>query len=126
MIKAVTGGIYVAADKTYWLSGSGIDDLTQREILPYGAARRSSSNLPGSRDVMWMGHRGLVVGTEEGNAAAVQSAAVTVDEYADAATIAREQNSLRQLLVVGRNPLNISALAAQDFLDIEVVRHAEQ
>lgn len=55
-------GIYVVADKTYWLTGIGTDGMAMPELLPYGAVARSSGRFPHDSRVFWLSEKGLVIG----------------------------------------------------------------
>lgn len=123
LVAGVAGGMYVVCDRTYWLAGSGPDDLTFREILPYGGARRSLARHPGNKSVIWFGDMGQVIGDEQGNVIEQHAAHVLPGAYHYGATIVREQDSLRQIVSVVTAPSDSSVLPAQDFLDAEIIRH---
>lgn len=141
LVIPMTGGLYVVCDKTYWLEGTGPGDFKERELLPYGGARRSSTRLPHSEDAMWFSDRGLVIGDANGTIKPVQSENVLPGAFLDGATLIREQNSIKQAIAVVRNPtdpatlpavapapvraqdVTSSQLSASDFMTVEIVPH---
>lgn len=62
-------GIYVAADKTYWLPNEGVI----ADVLPYGAVPGTEFAYPDKTVVGWFGAKGFVLGTPSGEAQAVMS-----------------------------------------------------
>ena len=65
-------GIYVVADKTYWLTGIGTDGMTMLDVLPYGAVARSGGSFPQDSRVFWLSTKGLVIGDGAGQVKNVQ------------------------------------------------------
>ena len=53
---AISGqnGIYVVADKTYWIPDEG----AVADVLPYGAVSGTAFSLPNSSEVGWFGAEG--------------------------------------------------------------------
>jgi hypothetical protein len=106
-------GVYVAADKTYWLADDAL-----REVLPYGAAVSSALHLPDSPSVAWYGERGLVIGDPTGSAQAVQADSVACEPGAAAALLMREENGLRQLVANVSDPRQTIA-GVRTFFELE-------
>lgn len=116
-------GVYVAtADKTYWLSGLDVDQLERVvELLPYGAVEGSAAHIENSNDIAWFSTRGLVIGSQDGQAKNVQEATVAVGPAQIGATLYREQDGMRQL-VAAVSGAQESRAAANSFMTMEVVR----
>ena len=116
-------GVYVAtAHKTYWLSGLDVDQVERvAELLPYGAVEGSATRIENSNDIAWFSSRGLVIGTQDGQAKNVQEDAVAVEPAATGATLFREQDGMRQL-VSSLAGAQTSRAAADSFMTMEVVR----
>ena len=62
-------GIYVAADKTYWLPNEG----PIADVLPYGAVPGTEFSHPDKTLVGWFGEKGLVLATPSGEVQAVMN-----------------------------------------------------
>ena len=93
-------GVYVAtADKTYWLSGLDVDQVERMvELLPYGAVDGSATRIENSNDIAWFSARGLVVGSQDGQAKNMQEENVAVGVAQVGATLYREQDGMRQIV----------------------------
>jgi hypothetical protein len=74
--NAISGqnGIYVVADKTYWIPDEG----TIVDVLPYGGVAGTAFTIPNSSSVGWFGTKGVVIGDIQGNVKAVMSDAITL------------------------------------------------
>lgn len=65
-------GIFVAADKTYFIAGGDPASAEAvREVLPYGAVPGTEFAMPDNVVVGWMGAKGFVMATPDGAAKAV-------------------------------------------------------
>lgn len=125
LIKAVTNGFYVASDRTYWFGGTDANDFEQREVLPFGAARYSASNLLDSIGILWLSDRGLITAENDGKVRIVQDNYVRPNITELGATFVREQDSLTQYVSVGRSTPYASPLSATDYWDAEIERKAQ-
>ena len=65
-------GIYVAADKTYWLPNEGVI----ADVLPYGAVPGTEFSLPDKSVVGWFGTKGFVLASPSGEVQAVMTESV--------------------------------------------------
>ncbi len=76
---SVEGGLYLAADQTYFIPGDlgNVQDVI-RDILPYGAVPGTEFTLPGDTGVGWFGERGFVLADKAGGAAEASSDNVDV------------------------------------------------
>ncbi|TXH48366.1 MAG: hypothetical protein E6Q97_24935 [Desulfurellales bacterium] len=94
-------GVYVAADKTYWISGRDLAVPEQiLDTLPYGAITGSEFYHPSTTDVGWYSEMGLVIGTAKGEAKAVQESNVAVDTSASATSLLREVDGVSTVITV--------------------------
>jgi hypothetical protein len=72
-------GLYVVADKTYWLAGSDLKDVQMiQDVLPYGGVPGTEFKVPFSSKVGWFGEMGVVIGSTDGQAEAVMANNVDV------------------------------------------------
>jgi len=73
------GGVYVAADKTYFIPGDlGNVESTILDVLPYGAVPGTVFTHPAKTIVGWFGARGFVLADTQGGAEAVMTENVNV------------------------------------------------
>lgn len=125
LVEPVDSGVFLAADKTYWMSDllTGSDGL--REVLPYGAVPGSSQQLPaqkqGQRQVCWHSSRGLVIGSNDGTARALQDDVLTFSDAASGASLYRERDGMRHV-ITSRFGAEPSVAAAASFMEAEVIR----
>lgn len=121
VLEACDSGLFIVADKTYWLNGDPENaTLTtvnhNRGVLGSGGSFRSS----GVEKCFWMSDHGLVVGTA-GAVELAQDEHVFMPLAAAGASLFRESDGTRQVMasVFGATQ---SVTAASSFMDAEVVR----
>ncbi len=72
-------GVYVVADKTYWVSGTRMSKSEMVvDVLPYGGVRGTSFQHPNGKDVGWFGDKGFVIGNTGGEVSAPMSEVVSI------------------------------------------------
>lgn len=77
LVAPVQGGLYVVADKTYFLSGADIQQAeAMREVYPYSGVAGTVFKHPTKTAVGWMGNRGIVLGDPMGQVAELSAEAV--------------------------------------------------
>lgn len=113
VVEPCEAGVFVCADRTYWLAGD-LAATTQQAVLPYGGVAGSGHQQRGSDDVLrafWVSPHGLVVGTPDGSAKAVQEAALKFSGAARAATLYREGRGIDQAIFTrqGIEPLTTAS-----------------
>jgi len=124
VMEPVEGGIWIVSDKTEFYAGNGPEDFRPVQKLAYGAIYGTSQVLP-SKDAVWYSTKGVVMGSKDGQATNLQEQNVAPDSGSVGASLIREQDGLRQMVVSVRDP-NVSPLAASSFLEMEVIRKAAQ
>ena len=69
IVVSAQTGIYVAADKTYWIPGD-IGDIQGQvvDVLPYGAVPGTEFSFPDNSRVGWFGAEGVVIADTTGQA----------------------------------------------------------
>jgi hypothetical protein len=122
LLEPADNGVYLVADKTYWLAGKDPDKAELREVLPYGAVEGTGGRMEAGNDVWWFSTRGVVVGNEAGEVNNIQEETVSVEAAQTGATLYREQDGMRQLVssLFGTDETNRAAAAS--YIDAEVVR----
>lgn len=105
VVRPVKGGVYVVADRTYWLSADLKADLLP--LLPYGALPGSDGRRPDQKGAYWLSDRGLVMADEAGNVKNVQEARLSLAGGTRGATLLRERNGSTHILTArtGAKPL---------------------
>lgn len=122
VVEPVDAGVFVCADKTYFLEGGNpADAAALREVLPYGGVEGTGGRNKQSKDVFWFSERGLVIGDERGQAKNVQEQAVAVGRAASGAQLYRDQNGVRQI-VSSLFGAEASTAAATSYMEAEIIR----
>lgn len=101
-LVAVEAGVFVVADKTYFLAG-GLPAQSVQAVLEYGAPEQQ----PGYRSdggAHWMSERGLVSCTRAGEIANLQQAHVALQARGTAATLWREADGMQAVVAALGEP----------------------
>lgn len=112
-------GVYVVADKTYWLAGQRMTACeTIQDVLPYGGVPGTAFAVPHKSLYGWFGAKGFVLGTPQGEVQAVM--AETVDVVAPAAGVAAvfEDRGYRRVVACGYC-LNLENLGVTTYTDYD-------
>lgn len=121
VMKSVDDGIYICADKTYWLAGMGTGQETQIEVLPYGAAYGTGINLPNSDNVAWFSDKGIVVGGLGGQAANLHQDRVAVPKFDSGAMMFTEFDGIRRFVATLGTGV-ASKFADSEYVSLEIAR----
>lgn len=106
-IAAVEAGVFVVADKTYFIAG-GLPAQSVRVVLDYGAPVQAA----GYRDdggAHWMSARGVVSVARTGEIINTQEAHVALQADGAAATLHREADGMRAIIAALSEPSNTGA-----------------
>ena len=103
LIAATLDGLYVCADQTYFLPQAGQKEAGQRLVLEVGAIANSASTIPNTTDAIWMTSRGPCIGKDGGIVELLVEKSIASGEMANAASMVREKDGIRQFVVVGNN-----------------------
>lgn len=106
-LAAVEAGVFVVADKTYFLAG-GLPAQAVRAVLEYGAPDQQPSYTDDG-GAHWMSARGLVTCTRTGEIANVQEAHVALQAQGAAATLVREADGMQTIVAALGEPGNTGA-----------------
>lgn len=115
-------GVYITADRTYWLAGPDIAQAEVVPVLPYGAVPGTAFRVPHSEDVGWYGFRGVVVADRTGQAKAIQQDAMAVDVAPAGAALVREVAGVRSVVVALSGASTTPALVAPGVVDEDAER----
>lgn len=97
VLLAFDDGLYVCADKTYWIPGDPLN-TSPVVLLPYGALPGSLAVDPRERTGYWQGPQGVVVARPGGVVAVPQDAALRFGAAASGATLVREQGGEKHIV----------------------------
>lgn len=129
VVEPCEGGVFVCADKTYWLAG-GLLDTAPVVVLPYGGLQGSGGSVPtpdgqGTQQAFWLSPRGLVIGTPDGSAANVQEHALKFGKARAGATLFREQDGAHHIVAARQEPARPFAAAAASSSIASIVKGTE-
>lgn len=108
IMLATPEGLHVCADKAYFISAPGTEDVAQTITLPYGGIRGTGTYLPQNAGVAWFSPKGQIL------ARGAQVEATTEKQHvpgimASGMSFVREQEGLKQIVTItrqtGTNPL---------------------
>lgn len=138
ILQPVEGGMYVTADKTYFLSGTNPLEMKQDVVYPYPGVRGTGLEVPPSKfmaendlisdsakeDVaFWYSTHGAVVGYPKGNVHPVTEDRVAIAEYGKGATLLREEDGIRQLVTSLTDKGDVNSFGVTDYATAEVRRN---
>lgn len=118
LLRAVTSGLYVGAEQTYFLSKSGTDDVSQVPQLPYRAIEGATCDAIDSKDIFWMSERGLVRGTQEGQMENISENQLAIDAAPRACMGIVQSNGHKAVVAVLKGTLGTNPLASADYLAV--------
>lgn len=118
IIASVTDGIYVVADKTYFLSGVETLDVNQVVVSNTEAVRGTLVNLPDGR-VAWFSIYGQVIASASGQLEMPQKGIYAPSVASNGASSYMEHNG-KQLIVNSLNRGQQNGLVFGDYWDVRV------
>lgn len=121
VIKAVADGMFICADKTYWLSGMDTSEFQQVEVLPYGAVYGTGISLPESDNVAWFSEDGLIIAGLEAQVTTVQDDRSAVSRFQNGAMQFRKVKGIRQFVATLGTGVQ-SEFLAPDYVTLETSR----
>lgn len=110
IMEPCVGGVYVCADKAYWLAG----DLTNTQanpVLPYGGVLGTGARNLDATQVCWVSPKGLVLGAGDGSVRAVQDDVLRFGDAQRGATMFRDWDGMSHVIYTrqGVQPLTTEA-----------------
>jgi hypothetical protein len=124
IVISVPDGIYLVADRHYFMAGNDVTTFEAVRGWPYKAIKGTAVSIPNSRDVMWMSERGVVRASLGASIKNLQEDHVAVDLGTEGCAMFREQDGLRQY-VATYTPTGYSTLASAEWVAAETTRRAE-
>jgi len=120
IVQPTDNGVYVCADKTYWLSSLQADGTLQ-DVLPYGGIPGTGGESSITTEVFWQSPQGLVLADENMSVKTPQANALEFGEAEFGATLFRKQDGITQL-VAARSGAGQSTAAAGSFMEAQIIR----
>jgi hypothetical protein len=121
VLKAVSDGLFVCSDLTYFIQGFDTPQLKQREVLPYGGVYNTGVDLPNYDAVAWFSHQGITLGARSGEILNVMQDRVAVAQYGSGVMQVREMNGTRQI-IANLKDAELPTFAAPDYVSLEAAR----
>lgn len=120
LIASVADGVYVCADKTYFISSIGSDNISQRVVLDFGAVKGTAVKLP-NKTVAWFSKYGQVMAGPEGITELINKASYSPETASDGAAGFLEHNGNQMITTSIRGEQKGSRLQSNDHWDLEVI-----
>ena len=120
LLEPVGAGLFIAADKTYFLPDG--QNAAIVEVLPYGAPRGAAVQRGEGGGIYWMGDRGLVQATDDGQAKNVNDGVLAVPKPHSAALLVREERGIEQVVAATQSKQGSSVAVAQGVLEAQVIK----
>lgn len=95
-VAAVEAGVFVVADKTYFIAG-GFPAQTVRAVLPYGGPSQQAG-YRSDGGAHWMSTRGIVACSKDGEITNLQDKHIAIEVSGAAATLTREADGTRAIV----------------------------
>lgn len=86
-------GVYIVADRTYWLTGLGTAEIDLIPLQPYGAVKFSQSRHPTEKKVFWLSEKGVCVGDDQGQVVNLQEKNLLLNLSGTGASVFIEGNN---------------------------------
>lgn len=111
-------GIYIVADKTYWIPGTRITTAegTIQDVLPYGGVPHTEFSVPNKSLYGWFGMQGFVLATPGGEVEAVMSDNIKLTAQASGVSVVLETEEYRRVVSCGWC-MNIDSKASTRYED---------
>lgn len=119
LIASTEGGVYVVADKTYFISGLDTDSPSQAVVLEFGGVRGSGVSLPDGR-VAWFTRFGQAIGNSAGEVSLPNRMSYAPDLAESGAAGVIDNNGNPMVVTTMRGEAKTNNLATGDFADLEV------
>jgi hypothetical protein len=120
VVLQVDGGVFVCADKTYFLTAPESGDVVQNKKLEFGAVPGTGSILPDGR-ATWMTQYGLAVGALDGSVTLLSQNNFVPEMAQSGASGVIDQNGSQMVVTTMRGQKGPNPLAASDYYEAEIV-----
>lgn len=119
-IVSVGSGLYVCADKTYFITGLGGQEMMQRVVLDLGAVAETTVKLPDG-SAAWFSKYGQVIARSDGTVELINRANYSPDTASAGAAGFLEHNGNQVIITAMHGEPAGSQLKSHDHWDFEVI-----
>lgn len=119
LLAAVSGGVYIVADKTYFVSGLESSTPSRRTVLEMDAVEGTAVKLVDGR-VAWFTRHGQAVGSPDGQVELVNRQTFAPDIASRGAAGVVSHNGNEMVVTTMRGVADRNNLATGDFADLEI------
>lgn len=132
VVEPVTDGLYVVADKTYWIPNFSDTEFPKREMVYDGRGVEGSGltvrgsvfpETPRGDVAYWMGERGQVLGLPGGRLNLPQERKLAPDLLTRGASMYREEYGLSHVLTAAQGVMKPGKAGARDSITCTVKRN---
>lgn len=120
VVLQVDGGVFVCADKTYFLQAPESGNVVQSKKLEYGAVPGTGSILPNGR-AAWMTQYGLAVGALDGSVTLLSQNNFVPEMAQYGASGVLDHNGNQMVVTTMSGQKGPNPLAASDYYEAEIV-----
>lgn len=118
LVAPTDGGVYIAADKTYFVPGLETAQVSQREVLDFGAVAGTVTKLPDGR-VAWFTAYGLAIGSPDGQVTLPNRDSYAPDVAAVGAGGLIKHAGNHMVVATMRGVTSYNNLSTGDYADLE-------
>lgn len=119
LIASTEGGVYVVADKTYFITGLDTDTPSQVAVLDIGGVKGSAVSLPDG-SAAWFTRYGQAIGNSAGEVSLPNRKSYAPDLASHGSAGVVENNGNSMVVTTMRGVAKPNNLATGDFADLEV------
>ena len=131
IVQPVDDGIYVVADKTYFLSGANPKEFSQNVVSEYPGIYGTGTTMNGSvfdselvgEVAYWYSSAGAMLGLQGGAVRALMENSVAFPSYEEGVTGLRSENGIRQAVTALRGSGTAAKFALGDEISVTVKRN---
>lgn len=121
LLASVEGGVFVCADKTYFITGLGGPDMTSRTVLEFGGIGGTELTLPDGA-VAWFSRYGQVIGRADGSVELPNRQSYAPLTAPRGAAGLLEHNGNQMVVTTMHGGVSGSGLRSADHIDLEVIQ----
>lgn len=117
-------GIYVSADKTYFLSGD-VQGAALNPVHPSTILKGSVSESPANNSFVWLSTRGVMTGSQNGEVGFLSNKHVDtgfLNPAQTGATLFRTTNGVRQVVAILHGDKLAAGIQSTDYMNMEVIK----
>lgn len=131
MIEPVEDGLYIGADRVYWLGGTDLKEMRQVPVSKYRVVPFASKVVQGSifdvdvfgNIAVWFDEQGFSKGLPGGEVRHSFEDKIAVPNYASGAMMLREERGIRQVVtsLEGKSSSPLERVKGSDYVSVAVI-----